>query len=249
MEGVTVVDHPLVQHKLTLIRGKNASTKSFRELLKEIGMLLCYEVTRDLPLMKVQIETPMARMMSPRIAGKKLVFAPILRAGMTFAEGMLDLVPAARVAHIGLYREPESFVDSRILFSKRRPISTRGSSHCGRASHRHSEYRGGRDRAAKGATGERDPLCLPAGGAARLAKAARSASRRTGLDGCDRRRRRRSGIYCSRLGRRRRSSLWHEMRLDISASASSLTRRQRKWHVCFWQKQTFRPLLDIIVGG
>jgi len=116
MEGVTVVDHPLVQHKLTLIRCKNVSTKSFLELLKEIGMLLCYEVTRDLPLMRVQIETPMARMMSPRIAGKKLVFAPILRAGMSFAEGMLDLVPAARVAHIGLYREPESFVAVEYFF-------------------------------------------------------------------------------------------------------------------------------------
>jgi uracil phosphoribosyltransferase len=116
MEGVTIVKHPLVQHKLTLIRARNISTKSFRELLKEIGMLLCYEVTRDLPLANVEIETPMARMMSPRIAGKKLVFAPILRAGVTFAEGMLDLVPAARVAHIGLYREPESFVAVEYFF-------------------------------------------------------------------------------------------------------------------------------------
>ena len=116
MEGVTVVDHPLVQHKLTLIREKNISTKSFRELLKEIGMLLCYEVTRDLPLTRVEIETPLARMMSPRIAGKKLVFAPILRAGVTFAEGMLDLVPAARIAHIGLYREPKSFVAVEYYF-------------------------------------------------------------------------------------------------------------------------------------
>jgi uracil phosphoribosyltransferase len=116
MEGVTIVKHPLVQHKLTLIRAKNISTKSFRELLKEIGMLLCYEVTRDLPLANVEIETPMARMMSPRIAGKKLVFAPILRAGVTFAEGMLDLVPAARVAHIGLYREPETFVAVEYFF-------------------------------------------------------------------------------------------------------------------------------------
>jgi uracil phosphoribosyltransferase len=116
MEGVTIVRHPLVQHKLTLIRDKNISTKSFRELLKEIGMLLCYEVTRDLPLTDVEIETPMSRMMSPRIAGKKLVFAPILRAGVTFAEGMLDLVPAARVAHIGLYREPESFVAVEYFF-------------------------------------------------------------------------------------------------------------------------------------
>jgi len=116
MEGVTIVKHPLVQHKLTLIRDKNISTKSFRELLKEIGMLLCYEVTRDLPLTDVAIETPMSRMMSPRLAGKKLVFAPILRAGVTFAEGMLDLVPAARVAHIGLYREPESFVAVEYFF-------------------------------------------------------------------------------------------------------------------------------------
>jgi uracil phosphoribosyltransferase len=116
MEGVTIVTHPLVQHKLTLIRAKNVSTKSFRELLKEIGMLLCYEVTRDLPLQNVEIETPLARMTSPRIAGKKLVFAPILRAGMTFAEGMLDLVPAARVAHIGLYRDPDTLVAVEYFF-------------------------------------------------------------------------------------------------------------------------------------
>ena len=108
MEGVTVVNHPLVQHKLTLIREKNISTKSFRELLKEIGVLLCYEVTRDLPLTNVEIETPLARMTSPRIAGKKLVFAPILRAGVGFLDGMLNLVPSARVAHIGLYRNPET---------------------------------------------------------------------------------------------------------------------------------------------
>jgi uracil phosphoribosyltransferase len=116
MEGVTIVGHPLVQHKLTLIRGKDISTKSFRQLLKEIGMLLCYEVTRDLPLSEVEIETPLAKMKSPRIAGKKLVFAPVLRAGVTFADGMLDLVPAARVAHIGLYRNPETFVAVEYFF-------------------------------------------------------------------------------------------------------------------------------------
>src|SRR6266508_6738271 len=125
MEGVTVVDHPLVQHKLTLIRDKNRSTKSFRELLKEIGMLLCYEVTRDLPLTDVEIETPLARMIASRIAGKKLVFAPVLRAGMTFAEGMLDLVPAARVAHIGLYREPETFVAIEYFFKAPSDLSER----------------------------------------------------------------------------------------------------------------------------
>jgi uracil phosphoribosyltransferase len=116
MEGVTIVSHPLVQHKLTLLREKDASTKSFRELLKEIGMLLCYEVTHDLPLTDVDIETPLAHMKSPQLAGKKLVFAPVLRAGMTFAEGMLDLVPSARVAHVGLYREPKTFVAVEYYF-------------------------------------------------------------------------------------------------------------------------------------
>ncbi|HET7491425.1 MAG TPA: uracil phosphoribosyltransferase [Bradyrhizobium sp.] len=116
MDGVTIVSHPLVQHKLTLLRKKDASTKSFRELLKEIGMLLCYEVTRDLPLTDVEIETPLAQIKSAQIAGKKLVLAPVLRAGVTFAEGMLDLVPNARVAHIGLYREPETFVAVEYFF-------------------------------------------------------------------------------------------------------------------------------------
>jgi uracil phosphoribosyltransferase len=116
MEGVTIVTHPLIQHKLTLLREKGRSTKSFRELCKEIGTLLCYEVTRDLPLTKIEIETPLARMGSPAIAGKKLVFAPIMRSGITFVEGMLELVPAARVAHIGLYRDPDTFVAVEYFF-------------------------------------------------------------------------------------------------------------------------------------
>jgi len=116
MEGVTVVGHPLVQHKLTLLRDRSRSTKSFRELCRELGILMCYEVTRDLPLDQVEIETPMARMMAPRLAGKKLVFAPILRAGMTLVEGMLELVPAARVAHIGLYRDPDTLVAVEYYF-------------------------------------------------------------------------------------------------------------------------------------
>ena len=106
MKGVTIVDHPLVQHKLTLMRKKDTSTKSFRELLGEIGGLLCYEVTRDLPLQPVEIETPLTKMSSPELAGKKLVFAPILRSGMGMLEGMLHLAPAARIAHVGLYRDP-----------------------------------------------------------------------------------------------------------------------------------------------
>lgn len=116
MEGVTVVDHPLVQHKLTLIREKTRSTKSFRDLLNEIGMLLGYEVTRDLPLSDVQIETPVATMMGKQIAGKKLVLAPILRAGLSLVEGMITLVPSARIAHIGLYRDPVTFTAVEYFF-------------------------------------------------------------------------------------------------------------------------------------
>lgn len=105
---VRVVDHPLVQHKLTLLRQRERSTKGFRQILNEIGMLLAYEVTRDLPLETVTIETPIQSMEAPQIAGKKLVLAPILRAGVGFLDGMLSLVPSARVAHIGLYRDPET---------------------------------------------------------------------------------------------------------------------------------------------
>ncbi len=108
MQGVTIVDHPLVQHKLTLMRDKRRSTKGFRQLLNEIGMLLAYEVTRDLPLEYIDIETPLTAMSAPQIAGKKLVLAPILRAGVGFLDGMLSLVPSARVAHVGLYRDPET---------------------------------------------------------------------------------------------------------------------------------------------
>ena len=108
MQGVTIVDHPLVQHKLTILRDKETSTRSFRDLLREISVLLCYEVTRDLPLEDVSIETPVAAMTGKKLSGKKLVFAPILRAGMGLLDGMLELVPSARVAHIGLYRDPKT---------------------------------------------------------------------------------------------------------------------------------------------
>lgn len=108
MKLVNVVDHPLVQHKLSLMREKDLSTKTFRQLLNEIGMLMAYEVTRELPIHNVEIETPLAKMQAPMIDGKKLVFAPILRAGLGFVEGMLELVPSARVAHIGLYRDPQT---------------------------------------------------------------------------------------------------------------------------------------------
>lgn len=105
---VHVVDHPLVQHKLTIMRNKDTSTGSFRRLLKEISLLLCYEVTRGLVLTSKEIDTPLGAMEAPVLAGKKLVFASILRAGNGLLEGMLDLVPSARVAHVGLYRDPKT---------------------------------------------------------------------------------------------------------------------------------------------
>ena len=107
-DTVTVIDHPLVQHKLTIMRSKDTSTASFRRLLGEIAHLLCYEVTRDLKLGTRTIETPLAAMEAPTLEGKKLVFASVLRAGSGLLEGMLDLVPAARVAHVGLYRDHDT---------------------------------------------------------------------------------------------------------------------------------------------
>ena len=105
---VHIIDHPLVQHKLTLMRMKETGTKDFRELLEEIAMLMAYEITRDLPLEDVSIETPVAPCRAKRLAGKKLGIIPILRAGLGMAEGVLRLVPAARVGHIGLYRDPKT---------------------------------------------------------------------------------------------------------------------------------------------
>ena len=105
---VTVIDHPLVQHKLTLLRKKETSTSSFRTLLAEVSMLLAYEVTRDLPLVYEQIETPLAPMRAPVLEGKKIVLVSILRAGNGLLDGMLRILPSARVGHIGLYRDPQT---------------------------------------------------------------------------------------------------------------------------------------------
>jgi uracil phosphoribosyltransferase len=116
MHNVTVVDHPLVQHKLSLMRDKTRSTATFRRLLREVSLLLCYEVTRDLPMTTTTIETPLTTMQAPTIAGKKLVFVSILRAGNGLVDGMLDLVPSARVAHIGLYRDHETLKPVQYFF-------------------------------------------------------------------------------------------------------------------------------------
>ena len=106
--SVHIIDHPMVQHKLSLMRDKNTSTNKFRELLKEISMLMGYEVTRDFPLMYKEIETPLQTMNAPKIAGKKVVIAPILRAGLGMVDGLLSLIPSARVGHIGMYRDEET---------------------------------------------------------------------------------------------------------------------------------------------
>lgn len=103
-----IADHPLIQHKVTLLRDKNTGSKEFRELIQEITELLCYEATRDLPLCEVEVETPITITKSKVIAGRKLAFVPILRAGLGMVDGAIELVPAARVGHIGLYRDPET---------------------------------------------------------------------------------------------------------------------------------------------
>lgn len=108
MSTLHIIDHPLIQHKLTIMRSKNTSSKDFRELLDEISMLMGYEVTRDLPLENVEITTPIQKATFKRIAGKKLAIVPILRAGLGMVDGLLKLVPVARVGHIGLYRDPDT---------------------------------------------------------------------------------------------------------------------------------------------
>ena len=105
---VHLIEHPLVQHKLTLMRRKETSTKSFRELVHELSVLLAYEVTRDMPMQEIEIETPMEKMISRVIDGKKVVLASILRAGNGFLDGMLQVLPGARVGHVGLYRDPKT---------------------------------------------------------------------------------------------------------------------------------------------
>jgi len=125
MDGVTVIDHPLVQHKLTIMRKKETSTGSFRRLLREISTLLCYEVTRDLELTTARIETPLEEIDAPVLEGKKLVFASILRAGNGLLEGMLELVPSARVSHIGVYRDHETLEAVEYFFKAPDSIAER----------------------------------------------------------------------------------------------------------------------------
>lgn len=108
MEMVHVLDHPLLQHKLSILRDENTGVKDFREIVSEVATLMCYEATRDLPLEEVEIQTPVAKAVTKQIAGKKLAIVPILRAGLGMVEGILTLIPSAKVGHIGLFRDPET---------------------------------------------------------------------------------------------------------------------------------------------
>ena len=108
MSKIVVMDHPLIQHKIGIIRREETSSKEFREMISEIAMLMCYEATRDLKLQDVTIKTPICEMVGKELTGKKLAVVPILRAGLGMVEGMLAMIPAAKVGHIGLYRDPET---------------------------------------------------------------------------------------------------------------------------------------------
>lgn len=125
MRNVHLINHPLVQHKLTLMRRKDASTNTFRTLLNELSSLMAYEVTRDMPLQDVEIETPLETMTGKMIDGKKLVFVSILRAGNGILEGMLNVVPGARVGHVGLYRDPETLTPVEYYFKMPQEMKAR----------------------------------------------------------------------------------------------------------------------------
>ncbi len=116
MSKVCVFDHPLIQHKLSILRDKGTSVKEFRELVSEIAMLMCYEATRDLPLEDVEIETPVAKATVKRIAGKKLAIVPILRAGLGMVDGMVSMMPNVKVGHIGLFRDPQTLEPVKYYF-------------------------------------------------------------------------------------------------------------------------------------
>ena len=210
MAKVTVIDHPMIQHKLTIMRDKDTSIAGFRRLLREIAHLMCYEVTRDLELEMIPIETPLAKIEAPTIKGKKLVFASILRAGNGLLDGMLDLVPAARVAHIGIYRDHETLqpveyyfkapseLDNRLIIVVDPMLATANSSIA--AIDKLKE---------RGANNIRF-LCLLAAPEG-IKHFTESASRRAGLHRRDRQPSQREGLHRPRPRRCRRPHVRHEM--------------------------------------
>ena len=125
MSKVHVFDHPLIQHKLSVLRDKNTSVKEFREIISEIAMLMCYEATRDLPVEEIQVETPVDTATCYQIAGKKLAIVPILRAGLGMVDGMVTMMPNVKVGHIGLFRDPETLEPVKYYFKMPQDISER----------------------------------------------------------------------------------------------------------------------------
>ena len=125
MENVTIFNHPLIQHKISILRNKNTGTNEFRSLIEEIAMLMGYEALRDLPTEEVEVETPIETCMTPMIAGKKLAVVPILRAGLGMVNGILALVPSAKVGHIGLFRDPQTLEPVKYYFKMPPDISER----------------------------------------------------------------------------------------------------------------------------
>ena len=125
MSKVCVFDHPLIQHKLSILRDENTSVKEFRELVSEIAMLMCYEATRDLPLEEVDVKTPVAMAKCHRIAGKKLAIVPILRAGLGMVDGMVSMMPNVKVGHIGLFRDPETKLPVKYYYKMPADIAER----------------------------------------------------------------------------------------------------------------------------
>ena len=229
MQGLTIVDHPLVQHKLTLLRDRNISTQLFRTVVREIATLLCYEVTRDLPTEIIGVETPIATARSPTIAGKKLVIAPVLRAGLAMADGMLDLVPSARIAHIGLYRDPitlqaveyyfkapEDVPDRRVIVVD--PMLATGHTAIAALD------------LLKEAGVDRPAFRLPARLAPRRGGGARRPSRRAGLGRGDGPGTQRSRLYRARPGRCRRPDVRYPLGSAFKAAlpASATAERWRR---------------------
>ena len=125
MSNLMVFSHPLIQHKLSILRDENTSVKEFRELISEIAKLMCYEATRDLPLEEVKVQTPVAEATCRRLAGKKLAVVPILRAGLGMVDGMVDLIPSAKVGHVGLFRDPETLAPVKYYFKMPPDITER----------------------------------------------------------------------------------------------------------------------------
>ena len=126
MEHVHLLDHPLLQHKLSILRDENTSVKDFREIVSEVATLMCYEATRDLPLKEVEVQTPVAKAVTHQISGKKLAIVPILRAGLGMVDGILTLIPGAKVGHIGLFRDPETLEPVKYYCKMPTDIAQRG---------------------------------------------------------------------------------------------------------------------------